>query len=283
VSNKVLYLLQFVFSTFGILSCVAQNTVTLPPSKIIYNHAVFWSKTEVNEIFRNGESPFGAGLDFVYRRKSGLNNNNMISERLRESIRPWVHYQFSPSARFSLSPLGYMFTNEYLGKESDLNRKPYHELRTTFQFFNHVYQFNKKIMHTFRYRYELRWQDNPATDQYRFFTRFRYRYRIRYVINKPNIYYNHALYAAVSNEIGLNLGKNVVMNTFNQNRLYIGMGYRMFNAMRVEFRYVDRFRTRGATGFEFDHGRGFMIGIYIDSIKQLRYLGDDMPTLKFID
>lgn len=247
--------------------------------KVIYPHNVFWSKTEINQL--DSRQRWGLGLDFVYRRKSGLTDRNMFAEPLRESIRPWLHYQFSAYARLSLSPLGYMNTNEYLGKESDLLRLPYHELRTTLQFFHHQKARNGKWMHTWRYRYELRWQERPAQEDYRFFTRFRFRYRIRYVITGNDFYKNNTWYAAVSNEIGLNMGKNVVLNTFNQNRLYVGVGCRFLNAVRAEVRYVDRIRTRGATGFEFDHGRGLMLGLYVDNLTSIGKL--DSHSIKFTD
>jgi hypothetical protein len=248
--------------------------------KVIYPHSVFWSKIELNQLDKNLK--YGIGLDFVYRTKSGLEDNNMFSERLRESIRPWFHYQFSPYARFSFSPLGYMYTHEYLGKPSDVNRQPYHELRSTFQFFHHSKQLNGRIMHTWRYRYELRWQENPITEEYRFFTRFRFRYRIRILLNSNDFYKNNTAYLAFSNEIGLNLGKNVVLNTFNQNRLYLGVGFRMFNVMRVELRYVNRIRTRGATGYEFDHGQGIMLGIYFDALKGFGKKSDEYK-IQFTD
>jgi hypothetical protein len=44
---------------------------------------------------------------------------------------------------------------------------------------------------------------------------------------------------------------------------------------------VDRIRTRGGTGFEFDHGRGFMMAVYVD---QLRDIGKkDIPPVRFVD
>jgi hypothetical protein len=256
------------------------STASGQNQKVIYPHSVFWSKTEINQLDNNFK--WGVGLDFVYRRKSGLNDNFMLSERLRESIRPWIHYQFSPYSRLSISPIGFMYTNEYLGKPSDLNRLPYHEIRTTVQFFHHTKMLDGKIMHTWRYRYELRWQENPSTDSYRYFSRFRIRYRIRYVINGNDFYKNNTAYVAISNEIGLNIGKNVVYNTFNQNRLYVGVGYRVFNTARIELRYVNRIRTRGATGYEFDNGRGVMLGIYFDSIKGFGKASDDYK-IQFTD
>lgn len=234
--------------------------------KIVYPHAVFWHKTEINEFFNEN---WGAGVDYVYRSKNELNSGSMFDSHLRTSIRPWVNYQFTKNSRLSISPIGYMYTNEYVGKPEDLERPSYHELRTTFQFFHHYKHDNGKWMHTWRYRYELRWQEQANDDEYRFFTRFRFRYRIRYVINTNDFYENNTLYAAVSNEIGLNIGKNVTYNTFNQNRLYVGLGYRFLDAARIELRYVDRFRTRGSTGIEFDHGRGIMVGFYIDQLSGL--------------
>ncbi len=241
--------------------------------KVIYPHSVFWSKFEFNQLDNNNK--FGVGLDFVFRRKSGLENSNMFSERLRESVRLWGHYQFSEYARLSISPIGYMYTHEYLGKPEDLEREPNFELRSTIQFFHHTKQLQGRIMHTWRYRYELRWQEQEGSDDFRFLTRFRFRYRIRYMFNSNNFYKDKTAYLAVSNEIGLNIGKNVTYNTFNQNRLYVGVGYRFLNVIRAELRYVDRFRTRGSTGIEFDHGRGIMLGVYFDSLLGIGKSADE--------
>jgi hypothetical protein len=267
------------FFPLCIFACTL-STLHAQDRKVIYPHNVFWSKTEVNQLDKNNQ--WGLGLDFVYRRKSGLTDRNMFAEPLRESLRPWVHYQFSPYARFSLSPLGYMNTNEYIGKIEDLERPSYYELRTTFQFFHHQKTPNGKFMHTWRYRYEMRWQKQPDEEDFRYLSRFRFRYRLRYVITGNDFYENNTLYAAVSNEIGLNFGRSVLFNTFNQNRLYVGAGYRFLTAARVEFRYVDRIRTRGSTGFEFDHGRGFMLGMYIDQLSILGTKGDPYK-IRFTD
>jgi hypothetical protein len=239
--------------------------------KVVYPHSVFWNKTEINEIFKNN---WGLGADFVFRTKSGIDNNNMFSKRLRESFRPWIHYQFSLYSRISISPIGLMYTHEYEGKESDLLRNPYGELRSTIQFFNHSKQLNGKLMHTWRYRYELRYQ-SPFTENERFFSRFRFRYRIRYVLTGNDFYANNIWYLAASNEIGLNFGKSVVYNIFNQNRLYLGVGVRVKNTLRLELRYINRYRTRGATGYEFDNGQGVMLGIYLDGIRGFGKDSDD--------
>lgn len=253
-------------------------TVTSQDRKIVYPHSVFWHKTEVNEFFNE---KFGVGADFVYRSKNEMNQGSMFDSHNRTSFRPWINYQFSKTSRFSVSPIGYMHTNEYIGKPEDYDKPEFHEWRSTLQFFHHYKHRNGKWMHTWRYRYEFRWQERPGNDDYRFLTRFRFRYRIRYMINSNDFYDDKTLYAMASNEIGLNIGKNVTYNTFNQNRLYIGVGYRFLNTVRAELRYVNRFRTRGATGIEFDSDNGFMLGIYIDQLSNL--WKSDIQKVRFAD
>jgi hypothetical protein len=258
------------------------QTVTLPAQKIVYRHQVFWGKLEAHDFLNNGK--WGYGLDLVTRTRDDLAPSTRFSTLNRFGIRPWVNYQFNENVRFSLSPLGYMRTDEYEGKPEDVGRPTYHELRTTFQLFHHHYSFNKRMMHTFRHRYELRWQERPLTEgEYRFFTRYRFRYRMRLMLNDRNFYDNGVLYALASNEIGINIGRNVVMNTFNQNRLYLGLGYRFGNAIRAEVRYVDRFRTRGATGFEFDNGRGPMLALFIDKMSKISFRKDYILPVRYFD
>lgn len=252
---------------YGALSVWILSSTSAWSQKVVYPHNVFWSKIEVVELDK--DQRFGIGADLVYRRKSGLDGGSMFAEPLRTSIRPWLIYQFDENSRLSISPIGYMRTHEYLGKSEDLLRLPYTEWRTTVQYFHHLKPANHRFMHTWRYRYEARWQEQPATDSWRYFNRFRIRYRLRYTLLGDDFYQNNNIYLTASNEIGLNFGKNVVWNTFNQNRFYLGVGHRFLNKARVELRYVDRFRTRGATGFEFDHGRGLMFTLFVDQLDGL--------------
>ncbi|GAB4188713.1 MAG: hypothetical protein OHK0057_06570 [Thermoflexibacter sp.] len=63
----------------------------------------------------------------------------------------------------------------------------------------------------------------------------------------------------------------------------MGIGYRFLNAARIEIRYINRFRTRGATGTEFDHGRGLMIGAYIDQVSLLGLKKGKAQPVRFSD
>lgn len=254
-------------------------TVEAQDRKQIFPHAVFWSKVEINDFLANGR--WGWGVDGIVRRKNEEGRGSMFDAPNRESVRPWVHRQFGRNARLSVSPLGYMHTTEYVGVPEDRLRDPYHELRTTLQFQHHHKQLDGRLMHTWRYRYELRWQERPGVDDYRYSNRFRVRYRARYMLNGSDFYRNHTAYLLASNEIGINMGREVVLNTFNQNRVYAGVGMRFATAARAELRYVDRFRTRGATGYQFDHGRGVMLTVYVDELRRLG--SKDIPQVRFVD
>ncbi len=248
------------------------------PNKSVYHHQTLWTKAEVNDFTTDGE--WGWGVDAILRRKNELGTGFITDAPMRESFRPWLHRQITPTARLSISPIGVMHTTEYVGKPEDRDRPSYKEFRTTMQFFHHHKQYGGKLMHTWRYRYELRWQERPDTDEYRYANRLRVMYRVRYALNSPDIYQDGTWYAMAQSEVGLNAGRAIETNFFNQHRMYLGVGRRFLNSARVEFRYVDRFRARGGAPYEFDHDHGFMVMFGID---QLRLLGSKDIPVRIID
>jgi hypothetical protein len=269
---------QFLFAFACCIGlCRVASEASAQQQKVIYNHSIFWTKMEAHEIFPN---QWGVGFDVIHRRRNSFGAGTMFDTTQRTSVRPWINYQFSPYARISLSPLGYFTTNEYYGKPSDTARVPYHELRSTLQFYHHIKQAKGRIMHTWRYRGELRFQERPG-EAYRVFTRLRIRYRLRVMLNGNDFYQNNIAYFLLANEIGINYGGPDVPYMFNQNRLYIGFGWRFLNSIRGEIRYVDRLRGRGGSGFEYDHGRGLMLCLYIDQVSSIGR--KDIDPVRFVD
>jgi hypothetical protein len=236
--------------------------------KEVYQHGYIWNKVEASQFFGD-DSPYGVGFDVIHRRATLFDNKNPFEHYLRTSVRPWFHKQFGPDARLSISPLGYFQTNPYLAVEDDTLSPSSYELRSTVQLFHHHKQMQGRLMHTWRYRLEFRNQKRDNEDDFRNFARLRLRYRLRYMLNAPDFYTQGVIYAAGSSELAVNMGSPIVYNTFNQNRIYLGIGFRFLNAARIELRYLDRFRSRGS-GFEFDRGKGVMLSLTID---QINYLG----------
>lgn len=130
---------------------------------------------------------------------------------------------------------------------------------------HHQKQLGGKLIHSWRYRYELRWQEQFSSDDYRFFTRWRMRYRLRYIYKGDNFQQKNMMYITASNELAINIGNNIPYN-FNQSRWHFGMGIRLNNAMRLEASYVDVYRARGADGNIYDRGQGLILGIFIDQL-----------------
>jgi hypothetical protein len=255
------------FVHFFILITASFGALAQTQGKQIYRHGLLWGKIEATQIFE--DKTWGIGGDVIHRRGTDLDGRDPLERGLRTSYRLWLHVQLGTDARFSVSPLSYHTTEAYLGKAEDLDVPNSYELRSSAQLFHHLRQKQGRLMHTWRYRLEYRHRSNIGETDFTSFMRLRLRYRFRYMLNAPDFYTPGVLYAAGSAELGLNMGRSIVYNTFNQNRIYAGIGYRFLNTARVELRYLDRFRSRG-TGFEFDHGRGVMLLLMVD---QITYLG----------
>jgi hypothetical protein len=236
-------------------------------SKEVFPHFVSWNKIEITQIFE--DKPWGIGIDGIARFTNEMGKGHPFQRLYRSSLRPWFHYQLGADARLSVSPISFHTTEAYIGLDEDFDTPSQIEFRNSIQFFHHLKQSNGRIMHTWRYRFALRHRLTEGSDDWVTFARFRTRYRIRYMLNAPDLYTPGVIYATASAELGINFGAPVVYNTFNQNRIYLGVGFRVFNAARIELRYVDRIRARG-TGYQFDYARGVMIALNID---QLTYLG----------
>lgn len=260
------------------LALAAPNLLAAQDNKTVYHHQTLWTKAEVNDFDATGR--WGWGVDAILRRKNELGQGFIAAEPMRESLRPWLHYQVTPSARLSISPIGYMHTTDYVGVETDRDRARTREYRTTFQFFHHHKQLSGRLMHTWRYRYELRWQGQEGENDLRYFNRVRVMYRTRFALNSPDIYQDGTVYLMAQSELGLNAGRQITTNFFNQHRMYLGIGRRVLNSARIELRYVDRFRSRGGAPYEFDHDHGLMLTFGID---QLRLLGSKDIPVRLID
>jgi hypothetical protein len=245
--------------------------------KITFPHRAFWSKTEVTQIFDN---KWGLGVDYIYRSNNELNQGSIFTNWHRHSVRPWIHYQFDKNLRVSISPIAYFGTQEYFAKPEDFDRKPYHELRTTFHATHHHKMMGEKFTHSFRHWYEIRYRNPFDEDIFFTFTRYRIRYRLRYLINKEYFNEKGVLYTYASNEVMINYGSRIVYNMFSQNRVQLAMGYRVHPSTRIELRYMNRYRSR-PSGFEYDNTQAIMLCLFVDQISSL--FGKEVRPVKYFD
>jgi hypothetical protein len=276
-SIRVPVLLRYIQGLLMAALALLTTSAHAQQQKVNYPHAALWTKSEVTQIFENN---WGVGADVIFRSFNEFNEGHWFQSLHRFSFRPWVHRQFGSSLRVWLSPIAYFYTEEYLGKEEDLLREPYHEMRTTLQVLHHHKMMGEKFTHTFRHWMEARYRSPFDEDEFFAFFRYRIRYRLRYLILKDYYSEKGMLYTYVSNEVMVSYGSRIVSNMFSQNRIQVALGYRVHNSTRLELRYVHRYRSR-PSGFEYDETNILMLGLFVDQFSSL--FKKDVRPVRFFD
>lgn len=101
-----------------------------------------------------------------------------------------------------------------------------------------------KFLLTHRFRIEQRWLGKVKAGTHReieewlFLHRFRYQFRSQYSLNKK-------MYAAVADEIFIGAGKNVGVNIFDQNRLFLLVGCKLNKNVNIESGYFNQTLQQG--------------------------------------
>ncbi|MCL6524895.1 MAG: DUF2490 domain-containing protein [Thermoflavifilum sp.] len=104
-----------------------------------------------------------------------------------------------------------------------------------------------------RYRLEERWIHKSSATQlipgYQFNFRFRYQLQLAYsIISKTDEHGN--LTAKLADEIMFNFGHSIVYNSFDQNRIYLGINYSISTHVQLELDYLNWFQQR-STGLQY--------------------------------
>jgi hypothetical protein len=100
-----------------------------------------------------------------------------------------------------------------------------------------------------RYRLEARLYQNTnngeLSDGY-YFNNFRFRYLLEWTFpllkNKKTS--NEILFAKIQDEVMINAGSKIVNNTFDQNRLYFALNYKISNKFSIETGYLNSFQQQ---------------------------------------
>lgn len=77
-------------------------------------------------------------------------------------------------------------------------------------------------------------------------------------------------YVMLQNELFLSFGKNVVYNTFDQNRLFVGIGYQFNSSINAQLGYMNVFQQNGAGN---DYFSSNAIRLYVYHTVDLRSKG----------
>ncbi|MBP93003.1 MAG: hypothetical protein CMC55_02665 [Flavobacteriaceae bacterium] len=149
-------------------------------------------------------------------------NYNAIGDLEQLLLRTGLGYSFNEGKSNVLLGYGYILSENYLSNSED--KISINEHRIFQQFISKQDISFVKLLH--RYRFEQRFVESD------FKMRFRYFLGINIPLNKSNTYFVSAY-----NEIFLNLESPV----FDRNRAYLGLGYKISDAIKLEAGYMNQF------------------------------------------
>ncbi|MEY4540828.1 MAG: hypothetical protein RLZZ306_2585 [Bacteroidota bacterium] len=209
-------------------------------------------------------------------------NSSPFAHLQTHFVRPWIYYQLNPNVRFSLSPVAWFgawnYPNGKLGSFTP-------EYRITPQIT--MFQTIGRVSFQHRFRYEFRFLGKAFTETeninsftggggYEEFsdnTRGRARYLLR-----ANIPLNtekmqaKTLYSANWDEIFVSVGEKVGnSNLLDQNRIFLGLGYKFDGHYRVEAGYINQtiFRFNNAAKNNVDSNSGILLTLFVDDFGGL--------------
>lgn len=223
------------------------NSAVNAQNRANYNSTIWWNELNFkaklsSKFFYQVDVQIRTGSDAS--NKTDANTGNMFKNVSQLQFRPFFGYQIAENVQFMLAPgLAPTWTNP----RSDHPTFTL-EYRITPQFI--VNQKIGRLALTHRYRFEARWfsKANESTNDFsqmfdgsnysynntnhRF--RFRYMFRIICPLNNTKIEQG-TFYINFFEELHVNIGKNVPSTQqIDQNRLNLGLGYRMARDVRFE-------------------------------------------------
>jgi hypothetical protein len=107
-----------------------------------------------------------------------------------------------------------------------------------------------------RLRNEQRWQEKIVNDK--FIHDYKFTDRVRYLLSMtiPVFKNPHFPSVVLSDELAIQFGKEVVYNTFDQNRLFVGIKQPVCKALSFDLGYMLLYQQK-ATGYQYDKNHTF--------------------------
>ncbi len=159
--------------------------------------------------------------------------NNFIEQTNLSIIRAGYTYYLSDQVRLTAG-YGYMTQYGLTDGEPDVpEHRPWQQIQWTEKKkgFNMMQWFRIDE----RFRTEVR--DGKLTDSYNFNWRFRYNLALTFPL-KGKIIQAKTPFLFFNDEILINAGKNIVNNYFDQNRLFLGLGYQFTAHLNAHLGYM---------------------------------------------
>jgi hypothetical protein len=118
-----------------------------------------------------------------------------------------------------------------------------------------------KIGLVHRIRNEQRWQQKMVNDQ--FIHQYKFTDRVRYLVSANIPFWKNTHYPSlvVSDEIMIQWGKEIVLNTFDQNRIFLGIKQTLGKFLSMDAGYMLIVQQKAA-GYQYDKNHTFRCFFY---------------------
>jgi hypothetical protein len=203
------------------------------PGKHVHSREQLWFGYFNQTRFTN---KVGMWLDIHYRTTDSFADRPFLF-----MIRPALTYFIKDNLRVNV---GYTFASHFPGKGLSTTRyehRPWQQIwwnqkysgLTTLQWLRLEQRFNEKVV------------SDEKIDGYNYVFRVRYNFSF-FIPLKGKELSPKTPFLAFANEVFLNFGDNVVYNTFDQNRLFGGVGYQFTSHLNAQLGYMNVYQQEGS-------------------------------------
>lgn len=201
------------------------------------NNYVSWMQT-LNTISLNKK--WSLHLEYQWRRTNGLKNWQQsllrigINYKLNDNITAHLGHSWIETFSYGDFPV------------ANNGTFPEHRLYEQISFRQPV----NKFLFTHRFRIEQRWlgrvkagtMGNREIEDWFFLHRFRYQFRTQFSFYSKT---DKQFYCAAADEIFIGAGKNLGINIFDQNRIFVLLGYKLNKKLSIEAGYMNQTLHQG--------------------------------------
>lgn len=217
-----------------------QNTMAQTKTKEINEQSQSWFS--VNSTIRLSKK-FGVIADLHMRR------NNFMADPSFYFARTGLNYWLKDNITLTLG-YGQMWVAPA--------KSGWHHFGQEHRVYQQVQMISKigKVSLMNRLRNEQRWQEKIVDDK--FTKSFKFTDRIRYLLSFTIPVFKNPHYPSLvlSDELAFHFGKEVVYNTFDQNRVFVGIKQPVCKALSFDLGYMLLFQQK-ATGYQYDKNHTF--------------------------
>lgn len=167
--------------------------------------------------------------------------NNFVEQTNLSILRAGYTYYVSDQVRLTA---GYAYVTQYGLTEGEPD-VPEHRPWQQIQWIEKKKGFNMMQWFRIEERYRTRVTDGRLTGSYNFNWRLRYNIALTFPL-KGKVVQAKTPFLFFNDELHINAGKNIVYNYFDQNRLFLGLGYQFTSHLNAQLGYMYIFQQLAA-------------------------------------